>query len=202
MSGNQPANPKTRIASLVVLIALAAIAGCKDTATSAPASANSSSGADEAKPPAKRPDSRQDRGNAQFDVAGTTWIGERASARIKADDLKISASRMTRDGDTVKRDALEISIKDYQGPRLYKANMGSMFVRVSINMPKEEGGEADAAKLLTDAIGDSSNILLANADVEITSESGGYIDGRFSLDMPGMPDKAVTGGQFHARIRD
>ena len=80
--------------------------------------------------------------------------------------------------------------------------MMSMLVRVSLDLPKDGGDEADAKKMLTDALGNTSNIRLANADVEITSDSDGYIDGRFSLEQPGMPDQSVTDGQFHARIRE
>lgn len=202
MPGNDDINLKMRIATVLFLTAMGVTAGCSDNAASAPDEASASSAEDVAKPAAKRAESGEDRGSAQFNVAGTTWIGERASARIKNDRLKISASHMTRDGDTVKRDSLDMSITGYTGPGKYKASMTSMFVRVSLDVPKDGGDEAAAEKMLTDAIGNTSNIRLANADVEITSVSDDYIDGRFSLDQPGMPDKSVTEGTFHARVRD
>lgn len=192
----------SRFVCLLVVVALGGIAGCSNGASDSAGNAGASPGSEKSTPAARTGKSSEDRGNAQFNVAGSAWTGNRASARIKDGNLGISASRMTRDGDTMKRDSLDIHIQDYQGPGNYKASVMSMFVRVSINMPKEGGSEADATKMLTDAIGDSSRIRLADADVEITSASGGYVDGRFSLDMPGMPDKAVSDGQFHARVRE
>ena len=115
MPGNKIFHMKIRIASLAVLISLGAMAGCNDNANSVPGNTSTSGSAEEAKPASRRDKSSEDRGNAQFKVAGTTWIGERASARIKNDSLKISASYQTRDGDTVKRDSLGIGIKGYAG---------------------------------------------------------------------------------------
>ncbi|MEZ5460212.1 hypothetical protein [Dokdonella sp.] len=192
-----------RLICLVALFALGSVSGCSDGASDTAGKSSSPEQVGEAKSEPRRSRSGEDRGNAQFSVAGTTWNGERASARLKGDSLSISASHTTRDGDRMKRDSLSLNIKGFKGPGAYTADMMSMFVRVSITMPKEGGdAQADATKLLTDAIGDSSNIRLANAKVEITSVSDGYIDGRFSLDMPGMPDKSVTDGEFHARVRE
>lgn len=192
--------PYRRTTMALAVVLLASIAGCNGKAPEAPGQAVAA--AEEAKPAARRSRSEEDRGNASFVVAGAQWTGERASARVKDGNLRISASHTTRVGDAMNRDSLELAIKDYKGPGTYKANMSSMFVRVSITMPKEGGSEADATKLLVDAIGDAGNIRLANADVEISAASDGYIDGRFSLDTPGMPDKSVTAGQFHARVRE
>lgn len=203
MSRNTTVVSRSRLACLVALIALGGIAGCSNGAQNPPGSGNETASADEAKPATRRSKSGEDRGNAQFDVAGKTWTGTRASARLKEDRLKISASMTTRDGDKMKRDSLNLNIKDFNGPGTYTADMMSMFVRVSITMPKEgSDSEADATKMLFDAIGDAGNIRMANAKVEITAVSDGYVDGTFSLEVPGMPDKAVTNGQFHARLRD
>ncbi|MGB0135357.1 hypothetical protein [Dokdonella sp.] len=195
--------PKFHIACLAVIVAFGAAVGCSNGASDPAGAADPSASSGEAKPAERRSKSTEDRGNAQFNMAGSTWKGERATARLKGDRLKISASHTTRDGDKMKRDSLGLNISGFNGPGSYTADMVSMFVRVSITIPKEEGdAEAGASKMLFDAIGDSSNIRLANAKVEVTSVSDGYVDGRFSLEMPGMPDKSVTEGQFHARLRE
>ncbi|HET9032900.1 MAG TPA: hypothetical protein VFN25_08340 [Dokdonella sp.] len=187
-------------ALLIFAVALLGMTGCGESASSA-ADAKPAQASAQVKPASS--EEKADRGSARFSTKGTIWEGTRASARIKNDRLRISASRMDRIDDKMQRDQLNLNIGDYKGPGRYKVGMSSMFVRVSINMPKKEGEEVDAQKTLMDALGNTSNIRLANADIEITSVSGGYIDGTFSMETPaGMPDSTITDGQFHARIRE
>ena len=181
------------IASLLVAFVLACSVGCGEA----------TSDAAENKMPARQSDTVKDRGNARFTTAGTTWIGTRASARLKETRLRISASKSERIGDLSKRDQLNLNISDFTGPGKYKASMLSMFVRVSIKIPKSKDEEVDAKEVLMDALGNTNNTRLANADIEITSASGGYIDGTFSIDRPaGTPESTISDGQFHARIRE
>jgi hypothetical protein len=186
-------NTKSRVVTLALTLSLLGAVGCSET----------TSNAAENPAPAKKADAVKDRGNASFSTAGSIWSGNHASARKKEDRLSISASRTERAGDKMKRDQLTLNINDYKGPGHYKANMVSMFVRVSMNLPKDKDAPVDARKTLMDALGDASNIRLANADIEITSVSDGYIDGRFSLERPaGTAESTISDGQFHARIRE
>lgn len=190
----------TRPACLGLAVLLVALLGC---GKATPDAVDSQAAAAESKAAPAKSRERKDRGNARFTTSGTTWNGTRATARMKEGRLSISASRMDRIDDKMQRDALKLSISDFKGPGRYKVNMGSMFVRVSIKIPKKEGEEVDAQKTLMDALGNTSNIRLANADVEIVSVSDGYIDGTFSIEKPtGTPESTISDGQFHARIRE
>jgi hypothetical protein len=184
---------KTRVVTASLALALAGMVGCGEA----------TSNAAEGQAPAKKSEAVKDRGNARFTAAEATWTGNHASARLKEDRLSISASRTERAGDKMKRDQLNLNISGFSGPGHYKASMLSMFVRVSITIPKDKDAPIDAQKTVMDALGDTSNIRLANADIEITSVDDGYIDGRFSIDRPaGTAESTISDGQFHARIRD
>jgi hypothetical protein len=186
-------NTKLRVVTLALTLSLIGAVGCGEATSNAAESQAST----------KKTEATKDRGNASFSTGGATWTGSYASARQKEGRLSISASRTERDGDRMKRDQLTLNISDFHGPGQYKANMMSMFVRVSINLPKDKDAPVDAKKTLMDAIGDAGNIRLANADIEITSVSDGYIDGRFSIERPaGTAESTVSDGQFHARIRE
>ena len=187
-------------AGSVLLFALVGLAGCGEAATG---TADGTAAKTSSKSTPARDREKEDRGDARFSTAGTTWVGTRASARLKDTRLRISASKSERIGDLSKRDQLNLNISDFTGPGKYKASMLSMFVRVSIKIPKSNDEPVDAKKVLMDALGDTNNIRLANADIEITSVSGGYIDGIFSIDRPaGTPESIISDGQFHARIRE
>jgi hypothetical protein len=184
---------KTRVVTASLALALAGVVGCGEA----------TSNAAESQSQTKKAEATKDRGNARFTAAGATWSGNYASARQKEDRLSISASRTERAGDKMKRDQLSLNISGFTGPGHYKASTMSMFVRVSINIPKDKDAPVDAQKTLMDALGDTSNIRLANADIEITSVSDGYVDGRFSIEQPaGTPESTISDGQFHARLRE
>ncbi len=187
-------------AGLAVALVLVSLAGCGEAATEAaegqPARANSKASTEKAS-------KTTDRGNARFTTAGSSWESGYASARQNENRLRISASRMERAGDKMKRDELKLNIANFTGPGQYKADPMSMFIRVALDLPKDEGEQVDPQQTLMDALGNTSNIRLANADIEITSVSGGYIDGTFTIEKPaGTPESTITGGQFHARVRE
>ncbi len=200
MTSSKPVPTNHRKASLIVALALICVAACAETTTDA-AEGKPATTSDQSAPARAREVS--DRGNARFTAAGTTWLGTRASVRQATNRLRISASKTARIGDTMQRDQLNLNISAYKGPGHYKADMLSMFVRVSIDLPRDQAEQADAQKTLIDALGNTSKIRLVNADIEITSVSAGYIDGTFAIDRPaGAPESTISDGQFHARVRD
>ncbi len=199
MTSSRSGGVNQRIAGSIFALTMVCVAGCGQATSEASADKTATAGS-AASVASKQ---AEDRGNARFTTDGTVWNGTYASARLKDARLKISASKTERAGDKMKRDSLEFRISDYHGPGKYKADMMSMFVRVSIDMPKNNDAQVDAQKTLMDALGNTSNIRLANADIEISSDNGGYIDGTFSIDKPaGTPQSTISDGQFHARIRE
>jgi hypothetical protein len=184
---------KSCIVSLALTFMLIGTVGCSEAASNAAGR----------QAPTRNSEAKKDRGHARFSTAGATWIGSDASARQKGGRLSILASKTERDGDKMKRDQLTLNISDFSGPGQYKANRMSMFVRVSINLPEDKDAPVDTQKTFMDALGDTGNIRLADADIEVSSVSDGYIDGRFSIERPaGTADSSISEGQFHARIRE
>lgn len=189
----------TDFASLAIVVALISLVGCGQAATE---TADHSAAVNNSRSTPSRTEQEEDRGNARFTLAGDAWVGTRASARLKKDRLRISASNSARAGEKVKTGQLKLNMSDYKGPGRYKSDGMSMFIEVNFDVPDDKDDQAAAKKTLMDALGNTNHITLTNADIEITSDSDGFIDGTFAMEKSAnTPESTITDGQFHARIR-
>lgn len=150
-----------------------------------------------------RAKTQEDRGSATLQIGETSWQARSASARLRNETLRISASKAVRNGDAVQSERLSLTIPGFDGPGQYRAAMGSMFVRVGMDIPQDaDDGEAAAGKLLVDAMSAASTTRLAEAEIEVSAVSGGFIEGRFVQAAAGASPENRIEGAFRARLRD
>ncbi|HMM65971.1 MAG TPA: hypothetical protein PKC03_03425 [Dokdonella sp.] len=150
-----------------------------------------------------RGETTQDRGSASMQLGDATWQARSARARLRNDTLTISASRTVRNGDAVQSERLSLTIPAYKGPGQYRAAAGSMFVRVGMDIPQGgEDSEAAAGKILANAMSGANMTRLADAEIEISAVSGGFVEGRFAQAGGAGASAGDMQGVFRARMRD
>ncbi len=163
-----------------------------------------SCGSDEASASAGSSGGKSDKGSASMQIGGQAWTATRASARQKDKRLKLEFTRSDRVGSVSQRDSTTLSLRDYSGPGTYKAGTGSQFVRVGIDTGKVVD-EENAGAVALDALGDAVMLMLMEAEVIITSDEDGWVEGTYSYAPPVEPSKMiqpVEGGVFRALRKD
>lgn len=179
---------------LAAALVLAGSMGCSKAETEAPSGTAART----------RGEPTQDRGSASLQLGDAIWEARSARARLRNDTLRISANRTTRNGDAVQSERLSLAIPAYKGPGQYRAAAGSMFVRVGMDIPQDgEDSEAAAGKILANAMSGANMTRLADAEIEISAVSDGFVEGRFV--QAGNAGGSATGrvqGDFRARLRD
>lgn len=159
----------------------------------------------------KKKDDDEDKGNANLMLGDEEWGVDRCSAKVKDGKLRISASRMERIDGKMSREALTISVPDFNGTGEYtlnNANTNFTGVGLSTKAIEDAKGDEKAAneavtKAATKAIGGSTVVLMMGAKVKIESAGDDYIDG--TIDWSGattLRGPSSVSGKFHARVMD
>ncbi|MCR9165997.1 MAG: hypothetical protein ACE37F_17045 [Nannocystaceae bacterium] len=148
---------------------------------------------------------KKDRGSATVTIGGTKWAAGSCRAKPKKDTLKITCSKTNMVDGKIDREAIDLLLKDYEGPGDYKAAPGmSNFTGVGFDAKKaEEADDPDkAAKdAVTKAVTGAKVIMLGGMEVKVTTVEGGFVDGTFSMPAGGaMGGPAFEDGTFHARL--
>lgn len=137
-------------------------------------------------------------------IGGQAWTATRATARQKNKRLKLEFTRSDQVGSISQSDQTALTLRDYSGPGTYKAGTGSQFVRVGIDTGKAVD-EENTDDVVLDALGDAVMLMLLEAEVVITSDEDGWIEGTYSYAPPVEPSKMiqpVEGGVFRALRKD
>lgn len=138
-------------------------------------------------------------------VAGETWVGESAKARLRSGRLAIDLTRSDTAGNITTRGQVKLSISKFEGPGTYPAGPTSMFVTVAIDrasLTSTSGSEDAVTDTLKDALGGTKMQMLSQAEVIITSIDDAQVEGTFECTPgPGSPDPAITAGEFRALLK-
>lgn len=152
---------------------------------------------------------KKDRGEASMKLGETEWQAESARPRLKDGKLSISASQTDMSDGKIKRQELQLTIKDFKGPGEYTLQMtDAMFIGVGMDMDKAKAAAADGEeatkKAAADMLGGSEMLMMPGAVVTIESANDKEVTGTFSWTPP-PHDKnkpTITDGKFRAVYRD
>jgi len=163
---------------------------------------DSSNGAD-----SKRQDrAEKDRGSASMMIGDQQWSATSARAKLKAEKLSISASRMDRRDGEMSRQELKLVVDDFRGVGSYEAmDGGSMFVGVSLDVEKASADQTDedTARTAAEMLGGSDLLMLGGAQVEITAADDQHIEGTFTWTPSQRLNRpAIRAGEFRAVIKN